>query len=377
MPDHQSFPGVYVEEIPSGMKAISGVATSVTAFIGPARRGPVNRAVRVLSLAEFEGRFGGLSAAHETGYAVRQFFLNGGREAWVVRVAARPNLRQLEAGLLALAAVDLFNLLVLPGVTTPAAIALAAEFCEKRRAFLLVDPPASAGTPAEIETAVQALVFAPKSHAAIYYPWLQIADPLNPAQPRLSPPGGTVAGLLARTDASRGVWKAPAGTDAALHGVGGLARVLTDVENGQLNPQGINCLRSFPTHGLVVWGARTLAGDDRNSSEYKYIPVRRTASFIEESVLRGTKWAHFEPNDEPLWAGLRSSVGAFLHDLFRQGAFAGRTPREAYFVKCDRETVTPSDIDGGLVHICVGFAPLKPAEFVVISIRQGVGRAAP
>ena len=373
MPDEPSHPGVFVEEIPSGVTAISGVATSVTAFVGPARRGPIHRPSRIVSLTEFEARFGGLSAAHETGYAVRQFFLNGGREAWVVRVAAHPNPRQLQAGLRALDAVDLFNLLVLPGTTAPAAIALAADYCEKRRAFLIVDPPASAGTTAEIEAAVLAFAFASKSNAAIYYPWLRIADPLNPGEPRLSPPGGTIAGMIARTDASRGVWKAPAGAEATLVGATGLARLLTEVENGRLNPRGINGLRSLPVHGFVAWGARTLAGDDHSASEFKYIPVRRTALFIGESVARGTKWAVFEPNGEPLWARLRQSVGEFLHGLFRQGAFAGATPREAYFVKCDRQTVTQTDIDAGLVDIVIGFAPLKPAEFVILNIRQSAG----
>ena len=359
------------------MTAIVGVATTVTAFVGPARRGPVNRPVRLLSLAEFEGRFGGLSAALETGYAVRQFFQNGGREAWVVRVAARPNQRQLQAGLRALDAVDLFNLLLLPGVTAPAAIALAAGYCEKRRAFLIVDPPASARTPAQIEAAVVALAFEPKSHAAIYYPWLRIADPLNPASPRLSPPSGTVAGMIARTDATRGVWKTPSGAEATLKDVDALERTLTDQENGRLNPRGINCLRTFSSHGIVAWGARTLAGDDQSGSEFKYVPVRRTALFIAESIFRGTKWAVFEPNGEPLWARLRESVGVFLQDLFRQGAFAGRTPKEAYFVRCDRTTMTQSDIDAGNVNILIGFAPLKPAEFVVLSILQVARRTIP
>ncbi len=376
MPARPTYPGIYVDEIPNGVRTIPGVATSVTAFVGPARRGPVNRAVRVSSLAEWEGRFGGLSAAHEIGYAVGQFFLNGGSEAWVVRVAARPNQRQLQAGLRALDAVDLLNLLVLPGITLPVAIALAAGYCEMRRAFLIVDPPASAQTPEQIEAAVPRMAFQSKSHAAIYYPWVRISDPLNPGQPRLSPPSGTVAGLIARTDAGRGVWKAPARTDATLTGLTGLARVLTDAESGRLNPRGINCLRSFPGRSFVTWGARTLAGDDQSASEFKYIPVRRTALFIEESVFRGTKWAVFESNDEPLWARLRLSVGVFLQEMFRQGAFAGRTPKEAYFLKCDRTTMTHSDIEAGVLNIVVGFAPLKPAEFVTINIRQVAGRGA-
>lgn len=376
MPTSLTYPGVYVQELPSWAHHITGVATSVTAFIGPARRGLINRPVRVASFPKFEERFGGLSHALETGYAVRQYFRNGGRKAWVVRVAKNPNQKQLQAGLGALVAVKLLNLLVLPGVTAPAAVALAAEYCQKRRAFLVVDAPARAKTPAEMEAAVRNLSFECKSHAAVYYPWIKIADPLNNDQPRVSPPSGTVAGMIARTDASRGVWKAPAGTEADLRNVKKLVYNLTDAEQGILNPRGINCLRSFPMHGIVVWGARTLAGDDQLGSEFKYIPVRRTALFIEESLDRGTKWAVFEPNDEPLWAQLRLQAGAFMHDLFRQHAFRGSSPKDAYFVKCDSETTSQTDRANGLVRIVVGFAPQRPAEFVVLELKQRAGQTA-
>jgi phage tail sheath protein FI len=188
------------------------------------------------------------------------------------------------------------------------------------------------------------------------------------------PPCGYVAGIYARTDASRGVWKAPAGSDASITGASGLLIAMSDPENGQLNPRAINCLRTLPVYGNVVWGARTLHGDDDRGSEWKYVPVRRTALFIEESLYRGTQWVVFEPNDEPLWAQIRLNVGAFMQNLFRQGAFQGRTPREAYFVKCDRETTTQNDINLGIVNIHVGFAPLKPAEFVVLRIQQIAGQ---
>ena len=377
MPSPPNYPGDYVGEMPSDVPAIAGVSTAVTAFVGPARRGPVNRPVRVLSVLEFERRFGGLSAAHETGYAVLQYFQNGGREAWVVRVARRPSDAQLEAGLRALDAVDLFNLLVLPGTTHPSGIALAVAYGEKRRAFLLVDPPAGATTLAEIHAGVLGLTPAAKSHAAIYYPWVRISDPLHPGQPRLVPPSGTMAGLFARTDTNRGVWKAPAGLEARLLGVVALDRVLTDADSGPLNARGINCLRSLPHSGFVAWGGRTLAGDDRSPSDFKYIPVRRTALFIEQSVARGTPWAVFEPNDEPLWARLRRCVGEFLDRLFRQGALQGATAREAYFVKCGRDTTTPAGINSGWIDIVIGFAPLKPAEFVILRIRQSAGQTNP
>jgi phage tail sheath protein FI len=180
--------------------------------------------------------------------------------------------------------------------------------------------------------------------------------------------------VMAQTDSTRGVWKSPAGIDAGLNGVQGLQVNLTDEENGLLNPLGINCLRTFPVTGRVIWGARTLRGADQLADEYKYLAVRRTALFIEESLFRGTKWVVFEPNDEPLWAQIRLNVGAFMHNLFRQGAFQGRTPREAYLVKCDKETTTQNDINLGVVNILVGFAPLKPAEFVIIKLQQLAGQ---
>jgi phage tail sheath protein FI len=187
-------------------------------------------------------------------------------------------------------------------------------------------------------------------------------------------PCGAVAGIFARTDAQRGVWKAPAGQEAQIKGVPQLSVSLTDAENGELNQLGINCLRAFPVYGRLVWGSRTLEGADRLASEWKYISVRRMALFIEESLYRGTQWVVFEPNDEPLWAQIRLNVGAFMHNLFRQGAFQGTTPKEAYLVKCDKETTTQNDINQGIVNILVGFAPLKPAEFVFIKIQQLTGQ---
>jgi len=377
MPSESAFPGVYVEEQSLGSHSIAGVPTSIAVFIGPTRRGPLRRPVEVRSFSEFELRFGELSAALETGYAVRQYFLNGGSQAWMVRVAKNPNLPRLQAALHSLDKVDLFNLLILPGLTTPAAVALAAGYCQTRRAFLVVDPPVTAKTPEQMEEAARTLTVESSGNAAVYYPWVRIEDPLNKSQPRLSPPSGTIAGMIARLDAMRGVWKAPAGTEANLQGVATLERKLTDAENGRLNWRGVNCLRSFAASGLVAWGARTLAGDDESVSEFKYIPVRRTALFIEESASRGIQWAVFEPNAEPLWAQLRLQTGAFMHRLFQQGAFQGITPKDAYFVKCDRETTTQADVAAGVVNILIGFAPLKPAEFVVIKIQQLAGATVP
>ncbi len=528
-----TYPGVYIEEIPSGVRTITGVATSITAFVGRAARGPVNQPVTLTSYADFINTFGGLWQGSTLGYAVRDFFLNGGATAIVVRVvhsgdanpannAAKagitlaggpPNLlaksegswgNQLRArvdhdvsadvatsyglntsdlfnifvrdmatgvtesfrnvtvvdsprrldkvltnestmvdttggltsvptangapapgstvwedntastaadghgadgallaesdiasdplqtakqGLYALLNTDLFNILCIPpylssGDVDTDLVSRAAKLCEDRRAMLLVDTPSSGwGSANAVLTLLQGssistLVGTNSKNAALFFPRLSEPDPLKSNQMGTFVACGAVAGIFARTDSTRGVWKAPAGLDATLSGVPALTVPLTDTENGLLNPYGINCLRSLPAAGNVVWGARTLQGDDRLASEWKYIPVRRTALFLEESLYRGTQWVVFEPNDAPLWAQIRLNIGAFMQNLFRQGAFQGKTPAEAYFVKCDSETTTQNDINLGVVNIVVGFAPLKPAEFVIIKIQQMAGQIA-
>ena len=290
--------------------------------------------------------------------------------------------RAKREGIYALESVDLFNLLCLPGITDVGVLADAAAYCQERRAFLIVDAPHNENPqvlgPNDMYNAIVSTTagqIIPKtSYGAIYYPWVLVSDPLNAGSLRTCAPCGTIAGLYARIDSARGVWKAPAGTEASLVGVQGLEYQLTDAENGILNPQGVNCLRVFPAYGPISWGSRTLLGSDEAGSEYKYIPIRRLALYIEESLFRGTKWVVFEPNDEPLWAQIRLNVGAFMHNLFRQGAFQGTTPNQAYFVKCDSETTTQNDRDLGIVNIVVGFAPLKPAEFVIIQIQQIAGQ---
>jgi phage tail sheath protein FI len=178
-----------------------------------------------------------------------------------------------------------------------------------------------------------------------------------------------IAGVIARTDSQRGVWKAPAGIDADLRSATGVAIHLTDNENGRLNKLAVNCIRKFPA-GIVNWGSRTFDGFDGNAPEWKYIPIRRLTLFLEESLSRGTQWVVFEPNDEPLWAEIRLNINTFMRGLFKQGAFQGSTPNKAFFVKCDGETTTANDRALGIVNIIVGFAPLKPAEFVLIHIQQ-------
>ena len=564
MPVATSYPGVYVREIPSGVRTITGVATSITAFVGRAARGPTDRAVVVNSFGDFESMFGGLWLDNALGFSVRDFFLNGGSTAVIVRLynadpaagvlalapldvgalkfiawtpgkwgvelrvtvdqtntsdtvakmlgvpgkadlfnvtvtdtatarserflnltvknsarrvdlvlaaesallrysgAVDPNtaiaagkdvlgtaedkLAAAKAaladkqnktpgadtsaekaavdaataelntaldkarnavsdglwltvpnflpangeadkkGLFALEQVDLFNLLCIPPYHAPIdaidvdpnLIATAAAYCERRRAMLLVDSPKNW---TKVATATQEFtdpnndtIGTRSANSALFFPRLKYPNPLRNNQLEVYSAIGAVAGIFARTDGARGVWKAPAGLEATLNGVPQLSVSLTDPENGQLNPLGINCLRAFSVGGRVVWGARTLRGADQLADDYKYIPVRRTALFIEESVFRGLKFAVFEPNDEPLWAQIRLNVGAFMHDLFRQGAFQGSSPRDAYFVKCDKETTTQTDINLGIVNVVVGFAPLKPAEFVIISLQQIAGQ---
>jgi len=517
-----SYPGVYIEEVPSGVRTIAGVATSVTGFVGRARRGPVNEPVVISNFGDFERTFGGLATTDPMGYAVRDFYQNGGSQAVIVRlfktagdpvakltvgplnlVASSPgawgnklratvdydgitpdvaeqynlttadlfnlsvyeiggapggqdlllerlinlsvgdNSRRVDrvldqqavnvrvqldnnnqpiipgaipadedtgvglggldsdaltldtdfvgspdnkTGLNALQKADIFNLLCIPpdtrgGDLPDGVLAGAMTLCAARRAMLIVDPPAAWG--ANPQTAAANAIAGLDSlglkgtvarNAALYFPRVRETDPLREGQLDTFVPCGAVAGVMARTDAQRGVWKAPAGLDAALNGIQGLQVNLTDADNGRLNPLGINCLRQFPVTGRVVWGARTARGADQLADEYKYVPVRRLALFIEESLYRGTQWVVFEPNDEPLWAQIRLNVGAFMHNLFRQGAFQGRTPREAYLVKCDSETTTQNDINLGIVNVLVGFAPLKPAEFVIIKIQQLAGQ---
>lgn len=601
MPPTLTAPGVYVHEIPSGARAVTGVSTSLTAFVGPTPGGPVAEPTKVTSWADYERRFGGLAPTSPVGHAVQHYFLNGGAEALIVRVvgddaapatatvpftvltlaptadvaaladydhlvvetapaatgdgvdvtitavddtgdtvtldgqpaevtvagldvtaddaaadlaaatvagttpaaplvtaaahdlladgpapddveaalvvtglgleARHPGvwgdrveasvstvdaaegtvhltIRQVGAdgtivaeethlglatgaggtavlddrstlvraadaqpgavahaplattpltggadgdapdaaavagdeldgtGLQALRRADLFNLLCVPLASwstdddaDTALWAAAIALCEERRAFLLVDPPEEWSTP-EAATAGARTFGLRSANAALYFPAVRVADPLQEGRLGTFPPCGVVAGTMARTDARRGIWKAPAGIDAGLVGVPELALPLTDPQQGDLNGLGVSCLRSFPVYGRVVWGARTLDGADALASEWKYVPVRRLALHLEESLARGSRWAVFEPNAEPLWAELRLAIGGFLHQLFRQGAFQGTTPAESYFVKCDRETTLPSDVDKGIVNVLVGFAPAKPAEFVIIKLRQ-------
>lgn len=298
----------------------------------------------------------------------------------------KPNGEAEKTGLFALEQLytrdGIFNLLCLPphtfdGNVDTSVVAAAGAYCEKRRAMLLLDSPKSWNS---VQKATEKFSTGPDEvgyrgrNAALFFPRLKMPNPLRDNQMEDFAACGAVAGIFARTDTQRGVWKSPAGLDASFIGVSSFTLPLTDEENGMLNPLGINCLRTFPVFGRVLWGARTLRGADAFADEYKYTAVRRTALFIEESLYRALKWVVFEPNDEPLWAQIRLNVGAFMHNLFRQGAFQGQTKNEAYFVHCDATTTTQNDINLGIVNVNVGFAPLKPAEFVVIRLQQMAGQ---
>lgn len=551
MPISPTYPGVYIDELPSAVRTIIGVPTAVAAFVGAAPRGATDRPVHITSFADYEREFGGLDKDSELSYAVFQFYLNGGAEAEVVRIVALESNaappedgaegptfpatasvtlngragtsadpvvltalspgawgNQLRArvdfnttevqddiakrttynltvrdmgtgvtesylnvstdsdsprglahllassilikvtegaanlphnhppkvlpvgadpfdntkptwytqgadgldgtavpvsadylgvgllpangkqGIFQLLNTDIFNMLCLPGPAGQAAdanhpsgvLTEAAKLCLDRRAMLIVDPPdtwhsvddaAAAGTPTG---AIPLRGDDAAKNAAVYFPRVNLPDPLRQNVVREFPPCGVLAGVWARTDVARGVWKAPAGTAAGLTGVTEPAIPMTDLDNGRLNPLGINALRQRPVVGNVVWGARTLRGADLLADQWKYVPVRRLALFIEESLFRGTQWVVFEPNDEPLWSSIRINVGAFMNTLFRQGAFQGRTPQDAYLVTCDQTNNPQNDIDRGIVNIQIGFAPLKPAEFVIIHIQQLAGQ---
>ncbi len=518
MPTTPSYPGVYVEEFPSDVRTIAGVATTITAFIGRTVRGPTDEPTLLESFAEIERRFGGLSHDLPLGYAIRDFFQNGGQQAIIVRLAgngqrARETGLNLEAsnpgswgntltyvtdatgitpdtarqlglpdgtvlfnltlrdnspgnvqterftqvavsqaagarrldpvlqsgsnlarvqtrgdgepdlpamppamgqtmalssgtdggplsaadftgsqttgtGLYAFYRTDLFNLLCVPpdirgGNTNAMVYQAALAYCFSRRAILIVDPPAEWGDgqngAATATTALGGFLSAAgltgptARNAALYFPRVVQTDPLAGGNSDTFVPCGMAAGCTARSDTSRGVWKAPAGREANLVGTQGLQVNLTDAENRVLNAAGINCLRTFAGSGPIIWGARTLATANETAAAEVYLPVRRLELFLTESLLRGLRWTVFEPNAEPLWDQIRLKVGAFLNGLFRQGAFQGQTPKEAYFIQCDQTTTSPSDAAQGKLILQYGFAPLKPAEFVVATLELPAG----
>ena len=316
-----------------------------------------------------------------TGTATPIGFLDSateGDDGSAVDAAALAGNRGLRSSFYALDDVDAFNMLSIPeasdlGSTTNQSLVMAPAlaYCVEKRAMLFVDPPPGTASVEQVEAWLGEIANAGlrSPNSVSYFPTMRVPDPTNGGRLIEIAPSGTLAGIWARTDGETGAWKAPAGITASLRGVPELTYVLSDPQNGVLNPQGLNALRSFDIPGNVSWGSRTLMGADLLASDWKYVPVRRTALFIESSLFNGLQWAVFQPNAELLWLEIRGAVTAFMQGLFRQGAFKGTTPREAYIVRCGADTTTQADINAGIVNVFVGFAPLQPAEFVVVSLQ--------
>jgi len=360
--------GVYVQEVPSGVRVITAASTSTTVMIGAAMRGPLNKAVEIRSFPEFKKNFGELQSRAELGYAAMQFFVNGGTSLIVVRTAQTLDAARLSKALKALEEVKDFGLLLVPGLTDARLLSSVLAYARKRLAFVVIDAPQNLKTPDAARLAIKQNKIPETADGALYLPWLWIADPQNAGKLRLSAPGGSIAGVIARTDQTRGVWKSPAGLEAVLKGVKAPAVEVPAADQEVFNPLGLNGIRLLNGNALTVWGARTLQEVRGTRGEYRYLAVRRLSLLIEKSLTQGLSWVVFEPNDEPLWAQIRSSVESFFQTLFRSGAFQGASAREAYFVRCDRSTMTSRDIISGLIHVQTGFAPLKPAEFIVLSM---------
>lgn len=385
-------PSSYIPEITT-RGPITGAATAITAFVGRTRTGPTDQPVPITNFRAFETHFGGLWLDSPLSFAVQDYFANGGRQAIVVRLPEPaaggattisdflpPGAADAKNGLYALDKADAFNLLciaphVLDGSIEPALIEAAITFCTSRGAMMIVDPPAEWRSANDAIAGIERQVGPASANAALYFPRIVRPNPLRGNRPEIFACCGAVAGVIARIDGQRGVWQAPAGTEATLRATSKLAVSLSDSDQDLLNKRGINCLREIPGQGTVVWGARTRRGAESLADEWKYVPVRRTALFITESLRRGLTWVVFEPNDEPLWASIRNEINAFMQGLFRQGAFKGQSAKEAWFVRCGHDTTTADDIANGIINVMVGFAPLKPAEFVILTIRLATAQA--
>ncbi len=373
-------PGVYIEEIPSGARPIAGVPTSITAFVGAAAKGPVAGPLAVRSFAEFTAQYGGLADGMPLGYAVQHYFANGGREALIARVESSggqitdadlsdPALEKKQRGLWLLDQAERFNILCIPPLTPATDVGkatwdTAVAYAGKRRAFVIVDPPAAWANAQAVTAASLAALVSPAANAAVYFPRLRGTDPLHGNQAAVFAPSGAVAGVYARTDQARGVWHSPTGAEATLLGFQGATVTLADPEIAALNALNVSTIRAQPA--LVVWGARTLAPDP--APQYRYVAARRLVLFIEASLDEGLRWATFEPNTPALWSRVQSSVEDFLLGLWQQGALQGTKAGDAYFARFDPATVSQQDVDLGRLAMLIGFAPVRPAEFVVIRL---------
>ena len=391
MPNYLA-PGVYVEETQSGNRPIEAVGTSTAGFLGvaPAADQHVHELVWIENWTQFMSEFSPPgSVSTSLARAVFGFFQNGGTRCGIVNIGEDGSIQgdgTTRQGIGIFEQYDNISIMAAPGFTDPLSQEALVSHCEKMRdrVAILDGPetvknvsaltrPAMQPVPGQkTESGLEAFG-SPKSDsgfAAFYYPWIAIRDPIAPFKVVTTPPSGHIAGIYGRTDAMRGVHKAPA--NEVIRGAVGLSHRITRQEQEELNPKGVNCIRYFPNEGIRVYGARTVAP---SSSEWRYLQVRRFFIMAEASIMRSTAWVVFEPNDRPLWKAIRRDVSAFLTLLWRQGAIMGRTPEEAFFVQCDEETNTQEEIDAGRVVIVVGMAPVKPAEFVIFRIGQGVGGA--
>lgn len=379
MPEYLA-PGVFVEETGFRARAIAGVDNPATVFVGCTRLGPVGSLSPAIgSFAAFRRQYGGLADLRTGGgarpvnhvaHAARCFFAEGGTRLHIVRVAGgdgrAPSLRGYRAALRRVQGLAGLTTVAAPGSSALPALAAGVrqallDHADKvgSRCFVLLDPE-----PALTPAAAQALGTGLDGQgAALYYPWIDVANPNTRAAVRV-PPSGPLAGILARVDRTRGLHRAPA--NEIIQTAQRLERVLTAAQSDQLNPAGVNALRQFPARGIRVWGARTLSSDP----EWKYLNVQRYTAFIEHSVSAGTAWAVFEPNGQPLWTATKQAVEAFLLDQWRAGRLAGSKPEEAFFVRCDRSTMTVTDIRNRRLVILLGIAMVRPAEFVIVRVIQ-------
>lgn len=385
-------PGVYVEEVELGAKPIAGVGTSVAAFIGETQTGNAYQDIPTLvtSWGDFVAKFGRYTdEAPYMAPAVFSFFLNGGTTAYIIKTAdgtdsaimgtdGGPGAR---TGLAALNDIDEVTIVVAPGITASAVVKALIAHCElqKDRIAVLDAAEGITGVTDFTDAATGYLndTVSENGYAALYTPWYKSSveyidttdnDKLKTKQIFI-PPSGAMAGIYARTDSTRGVFKAPA--NEQVRGALELKVAYTKAEQELLNPKGVNCIRAFPGRGILVWGARTTASD----ALWKYVNIRRLFMFLEESIDEGTQWVVFEPNDQKLWARVTQSIGNFLTTQWREGALMGSTPEEAFYVKCDKETMTQDDIDNGRLICEIGVAPVKPAEFVIFRIAQWTANA--
>jgi len=353
-------------------QAIVAQPTARPAFVGWTADGPSGASPPVGSWTDFAARFGGFDARSPLSTALYHYFANGGGAAAIVRLASQPPLAPdtpafeallLEQGLAALDTIDDFDLLAVPGETTPAVVARLQAYVAARRAFLLVDA-APAATVEQLRFGPDPAITGPAAaNSALYFPWLETADPLGALPSLAVPPCGFVAAVYARSDAAQGVWKSPAGEVARLVGATGLTAELSDAPARALNGRAINCIRRLRAGEVQLWGARTLAGGDAAGSEWKYVSVRRLALLVESSVTHGIRWAGAEPNRQALRDALEESCGRFLDELWRAGALAGRRAGEAYFVQVE---IAPEDPEA--IRLILGIAPLRPAEFLLLRV---------